>query len=82
MAKQRLKVMAKNELRYNRIRRGYTLERFAKAIGYSVAGYGKVELQRNGTRPAAISAIMKELEMDFDELFEFVDNEEENEQHE
>jgi transcriptional regulator with XRE-family HTH domain len=67
------RVLAKPKLRIERISRGYTLEQFSKMIGYSAAGYGKTELGRNGITPRGVGAILKVLDMEFDDLFEFVE---------
>lgn len=73
----RLKVFARPVLREIRLRKGLTLERFSRMAGYSAAGYCKAELRRNGLRPDKVAQIMAMLEMEFDELFEFVYEEEE-----
>jgi hypothetical protein len=72
--KSTTKVVAKPKLRIERISRGYTLNTFSKAIGYSSAGYGKAEIGKNGISPRGVGTILKVLEMDFDELFELIDN--------
>lgn len=75
MEKQtRTKVIAKTRLRWERVSRGYTLKEFSKLIDYSEAGYGKVEIRANGMRPRGIEAVCRVLEMDFDDLFEFVED--------
>jgi transcriptional regulator with XRE-family HTH domain len=71
-----LVVLAKPALRKARIKKGFTQAKFAEHIGYSTAGYGKVELMRNGMRPRGVDKILTALEKPFDELFEFVDGEE------
>jgi transcriptional regulator with XRE-family HTH domain len=71
----RVKVMAKRRLRVERVSRGYTLEHFANMIDYSTAGYGKVEMGKNGMRPQGVEKVLNVLHLEFDDLFEFVDGE-------
>jgi transcriptional regulator with XRE-family HTH domain len=71
-----LKTIAKPRLRKERLKRGLTSEKFAKAVGYSFAGYNKAELGRNGLRPQKVEAILNFLNMEFDDLFYFDDGEE------
>jgi transcriptional regulator with XRE-family HTH domain len=72
------KTMAKPRLKVERIARGYNVMEFSKLIGYSFAGYNKVELGRNGMRPKGVHNILKVLELEFEDLFEIVYKTEEN----
>ena len=72
----RMKVIAKKRLRIERVSRGYTLEHFSNLIDYSTAGYGKVEMRRNGMRAKGVEKVLSVLNMEFDDLFEIIDDEE------
>lgn len=73
------RVYAKPRLRVERVSRGYSLDEFSKLIDYSYAGYGKIELRRNGLRPKGINKILTALGMEFDDLFEFIELDESGE---
>lgn len=70
------RVIAKPRLRMERITHGHTQDSFAKAIGYrGASAYGKLELQKNGARPQIVMRILEVLGVEFDDVFEFVDDE-------
>lgn len=67
-----LKIFAKESMRMERMRKGFTLTRFAELAGYTTSSMGKIENRRNGISPKRTQKVLDVLGMEFDEVFEFV----------
>jgi transcriptional regulator with XRE-family HTH domain len=72
----RLKVFARETLRKERLRQGYTLATFCKAVYYSESAFSKIEKRINGLSPKGTVRVCEVLGMEFDDLFEFINGDE------
>jgi transcriptional regulator with XRE-family HTH domain len=72
----RLKVFAREALRKERIKQGFTLAALCKEVYYSESAFSKIEKRVNGLSPKGSSRVCEVLGLEFDELFEFISGEE------
>jgi len=69
-----LKILAKDNLQMKRIKKGYNGSDIAKEIGITKMGYYNIEKRKNGADPKNAKKICEVLDVDFDDVFEVVDN--------
>ena len=69
-----MKVLAKDNLGLERIRKGYNGSDIAEKIGITKMGYHNIEKRKNGADPKNAKKICEVLDAEFEELFEVVDN--------
>lgn len=69
-----MKVLAREDLRRTRLRKGLTLEKVAELSGYTTSAFGKIERRLNGISPGRTQHVLDALRMSFDEVFEIVED--------
>jgi transcriptional regulator with XRE-family HTH domain len=70
---KQVRIFAKEDFRSRRIRMGFTCESIAALTGYTTSAFSKVERRENGINPKRAKKVLEALQLDFDEVFELVE---------
>lgn len=68
-----MKIYANSNFKLIRVMNGLTIKSLADRVGMTDQALGQIERGRNGISPANAKAILDELKVGFDDLFQFVE---------
>lgn len=68
-----MKIYAKDTFRLSRLKGGYTIKDIAEAVGVTKQMIGQIERRENGIGPANAKKLTEVLNVEFEEIFEFVE---------